>query len=106
MTAKQGLNLLLSSAAAVTATLLFQPDAQAVAIRDPLGDFLPTYTGPKGGDLDALGAEVTLKGDRLPRSPRSRSPIIRLSSPTAQLSPPSQDTFHGCNAPPLDNARS
>jgi hypothetical protein len=75
MSARQGLNLLLSGAVAVTATLLFQQVAQAVSISDPSGDFLPTYTGLKGGDLDVLGAEVTLKGDRLFFSADLAAPI-------------------------------
>ena len=32
----------------------------AAFITDPVGDFLPSYTGLRGGDLDVLNAEVTL----------------------------------------------
>ena len=39
--------------------------AQAALIVDPAGDFLPTYTGPQGGDLDVLTAEAILKGTQL-----------------------------------------
>jgi hypothetical protein len=31
-------------------------------ITDPVGDFLPTYLGPKNGDLDVVGAEVGFNG--------------------------------------------
>jgi len=34
--------------------------AQASIVTDPLGDFLPSYTGPQGADLDVLSAEVVL----------------------------------------------
>ena len=34
--------------------------ASAAFITDPAGDFLASYTGPRGGDLDVLNAEVTL----------------------------------------------
>src|SRR5215510_7359588 len=37
----------------------------ATTITDPLGDFLPTYTGPQDAGLDVLTHEVTLVGDRL-----------------------------------------
>ena len=33
---------------------------RAVAITDPVGDFLPTYTGPKAGDVDVVAANVVL----------------------------------------------
>lgn len=43
---------------AVAATLLAlgAAMAQAQGIADPAGDFLSTYTGPRNGDLDVLGA--------------------------------------------------
>lgn len=34
----------------------------AAQITDPLGDFLPTYTGPKNGDLDVLSVGTTFDG--------------------------------------------
>ncbi len=43
--------------------LAFSGSAFAAPINDPIGDFLPTYTGPKGGDLDVVKAEVTLVGN-------------------------------------------
>jgi PEP-CTERM motif-containing protein len=39
--------------------------ALAALITDPAGDFLATYTGPLGGDLDVLTAEAILKGTQL-----------------------------------------
>lgn len=34
--------------------------ARADLIKDPAGDFLPTFLGPKGGDLDVIGVEVSV----------------------------------------------
>ena len=34
----------------------------AGSVVDPAGDFLPTFTGPRNGDLDVLTAAVTLDG--------------------------------------------
>ncbi|MBA2646850.1 MAG: PEP-CTERM sorting domain-containing protein [Pyrinomonadaceae bacterium] len=31
-------------------------------VLDPPGDFIPTYAGPQGGDLDVLSAQVTFTG--------------------------------------------
>lgn len=36
--------------------------SQATTITDAAGDFLPTYTGPKNGDLDVLSITVTTNG--------------------------------------------
>ncbi len=50
----------------VVATLLASSARPAGAgVIDPLGDFLPTYTGPRGGDLDVVFADVQLIGGRL-----------------------------------------
>lgn len=38
--------------------------AAAGFVVDARGDFLPTYTGPKGADLDVLRADVAFAGDR------------------------------------------
>ncbi len=35
------------------------------AVSDPAGDFLPTYVGPQGGDLDVLSINVRLQGPSL-----------------------------------------
>ena len=29
-------------------------------VTDPVGDFLPTYAGPRGGDLDVVSTSVSL----------------------------------------------
>jgi PEP-CTERM motif len=56
-------HLAASCGAAVLA--LAAAPAHAALIVDPAGDFLPTYTGPQGGDLDVLTAEPILKGTQL-----------------------------------------
>jgi hypothetical protein len=44
---------------AVLASSAAQASLLPGEITDPAGDFLPTYTGPRGGDLDVLEARVT-----------------------------------------------
>jgi hypothetical protein len=69
MIVKQALNLVRSGtitlATALVATLLLQGGVMAASISDPVGDFLPTYTGPQGADLDVVSSEVTLNGNQL-----------------------------------------
>src|SRR5260370_33528878 len=36
--------------------------ASDIQISDPIGDFLSTYVGPKGGVLDVVKAQVTFTG--------------------------------------------
>ena len=48
---------------------------RAGPILDPLGDFLPTYTGPQDPGLDVVAHEVTLVGDRLNFFGRMAGPI-------------------------------
>jgi hypothetical protein len=48
---------------------------QADEILDPVGDFLPTYTGIKDAGLDALAHQVTLAGDRIVFYGRMDGPI-------------------------------
>jgi hypothetical protein len=43
---------------ALIACCLFASSLAASGIVDPAGDFLPTYTGPRNGDLDILEAEA------------------------------------------------
>ena len=44
-------------AAAALAALALAPGlAQATTVTDPVGDFLPTYTGPLNGDMDVIAA--------------------------------------------------
>lgn len=45
-----------------TASLVVSVQAGAAPFVDAAGDFLATYTGPQGGDLDVLASEVFLEG--------------------------------------------
>ncbi len=50
--------------------------ASAVAITDPVGDFLSTYVAsgrPTGADLDVVSADVIYRNDSYP-SPPKRAP--------------------------------
>lgn len=47
---------------AAFAALAGSPVAQAAAITDAAGDFLPSYTGPKNSDLDVLSAAASYLG--------------------------------------------
>jgi hypothetical protein len=49
--------------------------ARADEIADPVGDFLPTYTGPQDPGLDVVAHEVTLLGDRIIFFGRMAGPI-------------------------------
>ena len=51
----------LAGALALTA-MLGAASANATTVTDPAGDFLTSYIGPKGADLDALSASVSLVG--------------------------------------------
>jgi hypothetical protein len=51
--------------AAVLAAVAATAPSEAAAVTDPAGDFLPTYTGPKNGDLDVLSAEALLSGSNV-----------------------------------------
>jgi hypothetical protein len=44
------------------AVLLSAAQSKAAVITDPAGDFIPSYTGPKNGDLDVLSAQVSFNG--------------------------------------------
>jgi hypothetical protein len=48
--------------AAALSTILVTGLAHATTITDPAGDFLPTYVGPHGADLDAVSATVDIVG--------------------------------------------
>jgi hypothetical protein len=48
---------------AVLAMCMLPALSPAALIIDPAGDFLPTYVGPKNGDLDVLEAEVFFDGE-------------------------------------------
>jgi hypothetical protein len=51
-------------AAAGLAFALGGSPLRAGTISDPVGDFLPSYTGVKGTDLDAISAGFFLQGDK------------------------------------------
>lgn len=51
-----------SSGAAVAVVALLAAPVSAEVITDPAGDFLPSYLGNRGGDLDVLRAGVTFDG--------------------------------------------
>ena len=78
------LHRFLPRAVLITTGLLFAgPNypAQAALIADPLGDFLPTYTGPQDPGLDVVAHEVILAGDRMNFFGRMAGPI----SPTQAI---------------------
>lgn len=54
--------LALSLIPALASAVIIADAAHAAPIPDAAGDFLPTYTGIKGGDLDVLQADVALVG--------------------------------------------
>lgn len=64
MLLKSGISLLASCCGAAILALA-ATSAQAALIVDPAGDFLATYTGPHGGDLDVLTAQPVLHGTQL-----------------------------------------
>jgi hypothetical protein len=45
------------------AACVWSGSAAAAPISDPAGDFLPSYSGAQGGDLDVLSAAVTFDGE-------------------------------------------
>jgi len=49
--------------------------ARAALISDPVGDFLPTYTGPQDPGLDVVAHEVIFLADRLSFFARMAGPI-------------------------------
>jgi PEP-CTERM motif len=74
----RALHRALPTAALITVGLLLavpNGPARAALIVDPLGDFLPTYTGPQDPGLDVLAHEVTLVGDRMNFFGRMAGPI-------------------------------
>ena len=55
-----------------TVNIAAAPDIQ---ISDPVGDFLTTYVGPKGGDLDVVKTQVTFTGTEFVFSGTMNAPI-------------------------------
>lgn len=49
--------------------------AAAAPVIDPAGDFLPTFTGPQNGDLDALAIEVVFNGTQFLFSATLNGPV-------------------------------
>jgi len=67
-----------ASATLIAASLLVAGSAgfaRAEEIPDPVGDFLPTYTGPKDPGLDVVAHEVALQGDSVIFYGRMAGPI-------------------------------
>jgi hypothetical protein len=54
--------LAVGAAAALAALALAPGLAQATTVTDPVGDFLPTYTGPLNGDMDVIAAGAVING--------------------------------------------
>jgi hypothetical protein len=50
------------AAVALAAIGILASSAHGALITDPVGDFLATYTGPQGGDLDVVSAQVFYNG--------------------------------------------
>ena len=50
-------------------------DIKADLITDPAGDFLPSYTGPKNGDLDVVSAQVFFNGSSFLFTSTEAAPI-------------------------------
>jgi hypothetical protein len=68
----------MSTAALLAAGLMFawsSGPARADELLDPVGDLLPTYSGPHDPGLDVVAHEVTFMGDRLVLSGRMAGPI-------------------------------
>ncbi|PCD02961.1 hypothetical protein COC42_00530 [Sphingomonas spermidinifaciens] len=49
--------------------------ALAQAISDPAGDFIPSFTGPKNGDLDLIRVEATFDGAKFRLDAATAAPI-------------------------------
>ena len=61
-----------NNVASNTVNIAAAPDIQ---ISDPVGDFLTTYPGPKGGDLDVVKTQVTFTGTEFVFSGTMNAPI-------------------------------
>jgi hypothetical protein len=48
----------MSACAVLLSSVALQQPAAAVAVTDPVGDFLPSYTGTPGADLDVVSIDV------------------------------------------------
>lgn len=50
------------AAALACAAIAWPAPASAVPITDPVGDFLPSYIGPRAADLDVVAADASYRG--------------------------------------------
>ena len=57
------MNTLAKLLSPLAASLALIGTVSAAPISDPIGDFLPTFIGTKGADLDVVRADVTLVGN-------------------------------------------
>jgi len=64
----------LSFCALLAATAIANP-AFAQAVSDPVGDFLPSFTGPKNGDLDITNIQATFDGAVFKLDAKTTAPI-------------------------------
>jgi hypothetical protein len=61
---------------AVISTFIFMANtAFAVPFVDPVGDFIPSFVGPRNADLDVLTSEVTFQGSQFVFSARLAGPV-------------------------------
>jgi len=47
---------------AILAAAILSVEARATTVSDPTGDFLPSFSGPHGGDLDVVSTTALLSG--------------------------------------------
>jgi hypothetical protein len=61
---------------AMVSTALFGANAAfAVPFVDPVGDFIPSFVGPRNADLDVVTSEVTLQGAQFVFNARLAGPV-------------------------------
>lgn len=51
------------------------PSAYAQVVRDPVGDFLPSFTGPRNGDLDVVTTQVVYNGTTFRLDATNNGPV-------------------------------
>src|SRR5262245_38970818 len=60
---------------ALLATCFFALDARAVTTSDASNDFLPSFSGPHGADLDVLSTSASISGTNLILNATMAGPI-------------------------------
>lgn len=65
----------LSGTTIVSTALLAGNAAFAVPFVDPVGDFIPSFAGPRNADLDVVSSEVTLEGLQFVFNARLAGPV-------------------------------